>query len=104
MHPIAGAGSPKPPDHRSKIAAVLGNRVGLHSRPAGAFVRVAKGFRSSVKVVYGDKEADGKSILSILSLEANKGAFIAIEASGEDAREAVRALHKLIQDNFGEPD
>jgi phosphocarrier protein HPr len=82
----------------------LRNRVGLHSRPAGAFVRVAKEFQSRIKVSLGAKEADGKSILSVLSLEAGQGAFIEVEATGLDAAEAIRALHALVMGKFGEPE
>jgi phosphotransferase system HPr (HPr) family protein len=99
-----GAAAPKLPSVQAKALLTLRNRVGLHSRPAGAFVRIAKGFSSSIKVTYADKEADGKSILSILSLEAGQGAFIAVEAVGIDAPQAVQALRELVRDNFGEPD
>jgi phosphocarrier protein HPr len=98
-----------PADHakgalQAKVIVPLTNRVGLHSRPAGAFVRVAKGFRSNIRVTYGEKEVDGKSILAVLSLEANQGAYIGVEAVGDDAREAVDALRALIRDKFGEAD
>src|SRR5579859_7443256 len=79
----------------------LRNKAGLHARPAGAFTRVAKGFRSDIQLTYRDKQADGKSILSVLSLDAWQGAFITIEATGDDAQQAVDSLRKLIRDNFG---
>jgi phosphocarrier protein len=88
----------------ARLVMTLRNRVGLHSRPAGAFVRVAKEFKSRIKVTLRDKEADGKSILAVLSLEAEQGAFIEVEAAGADAPEADRALHALVIAQFGAPD
>jgi phosphocarrier protein HPr len=86
----------------ARITVTLGNRVGLHARPAGAFVRVANGFKSQISVICGDKSADGKRIMGVLSLDADRGASITIEATGDDAAEAVRALQALVADKFGE--
>ena len=80
----------------------LGNKVGLHSRPAAAFVKVAKGFRSSIQVKCADKEVDGKNLLAVLWLGAGNGASVTVEARGDDAREAVDALGVFIRDKFGE--
>jgi phosphotransferase system HPr (HPr) family protein len=82
----------------------LRNKSGLHGRPAGAFVRVAKAFRSDIHVNYRDKKANGKSILSLIQLDAWQHAFISLSATGEDAAAAMDALRDLIRTNFGEPE
>ena len=88
----------------AKVVLTLENRVGLHARPAGALVRVAKEFQSAITVTYGEKQANAKSILSILSLGAEKGALVSIEATGADAEQAVQKLRQLVRDKFGEPE
>jgi phosphotransferase system HPr (HPr) family protein len=88
----------------ARVFAVLNNRVGLHCRPAGAFVRIAKRFRSEVKLTHGGKEANGKSILEVMGLEAGNGALVVVKATGDDAQEAVQVLRTLIRNKFGEPD
>ena len=85
-----------------RITLKLVNKVGLHARPAGALVRVAKQFQSDVKVICRGKEANAKSILSILSLGAEGGAEIAIDATGDDAERALEVLRTLIEGRFGE--
>lgn len=90
--------------NHAQVLVTLLNKAGLHGRPAAMFVRTAKGFKSSIKVIYRDKEADGKSLLGLLRLDAWKNAFLVIEATGEDAPDAVRALRELIRDRFGEPE
>ena len=87
-----------------RIILKLVNKVGLHARPAGALVRVAKQFQSDVKVTCRDKEANAKSILSILSLGAEGGAEITIDATGDDAERALEVLRTLIEGRFGEPE
>ncbi len=88
----------------AKVVLTLENKVGLHARPAGALVRVAKEFNSTITVTFRDKQANAKSILSVLSLGAERGALVSIEAIGGDAEQAVEKLRQLIRDKFGEPE
>jgi phosphocarrier protein HPr len=78
------------------------HEVGLHARPAAMFVRTAKEFHSAIKVTHGEREANAKSILSVLTLGAEQGAVITLCAEGEDADQALEALTALVNDNFGE--
>jgi phosphocarrier protein HPr len=80
----------------------LHHKTGLHARPAAAFVQTAKKFKSDIKVSHDGREANAKSILTVLTLGANQGAVITIRAEGEDAAEALAALTALVEDNFGE--
>ena len=74
----------------------VGAQEGLHARPAAQFVKTAKGFSSEIVVVKGDKEANAKSSMKIMTLAAKKGDEIIIRAEGEDAEEAVDALVELM--------
>jgi phosphocarrier protein HPr len=78
------------------------NKLGLHARAAAKLVHTAARFKSDIKVRKGDEEVDGKSILGILLLAAGKGAVITIRADGEDEREALDAVEKLIDAKFDE--
>jgi phosphocarrier protein HPr len=78
------------------------HEVGLHARPAARFVQTAKQFKSDIKVAHGEREANAKSILTVLTLGVNQGAVITIRAEGEDADQALAALVALIENNFGE--
>ena len=85
-----------------EITLTIRHKVGLHARPAAMFVQTAKQFRSTVKVAHGEREANGKSILSILTLGAEQGAVITLRAEGEDADQVLEALRTLTENNFGE--
>ncbi|MBU0702962.1 MAG: HPr family phosphocarrier protein [Chloroflexi bacterium] len=78
------------------------HQVGLHARPAASFVQTARQFESDIQVIHGEREANGKSILKVLTLGVNQGAVITIRAEGEDAEAALAALERLIESNFGE--
>ena len=75
---------------------VVGPEAGLHARPAAQFVKTAKGFSSDIVVIKGEKQANAKSSLKIMTLGARKGDTIVIRAEGDDAEEAVDALAELI--------
>ncbi|MCF6461530.1 HPr family phosphocarrier protein [Clostridium sp. Cult3] len=85
-----------------KQEVVLQNETGLHARPASLFVKEASRFTADVKVVKDGKEYNAKSIMGILSMGAGKGDTILIQADGDDAEDAVKALVKLVNDNFNE--
>jgi phosphocarrier protein HPr len=72
------------------------NNQGLHARPAALFVQVANRFDSRVTVSRDNEEVDGKSIMGILMLGAEKGSVIVIQADGSDAQQAIVELEKII--------
>lgn len=81
---------------------LIANKTGLHARPAAQFVQAASKFKSRIKISKAGREADAKSIISVLSLGAGKGTEITLKAEGEDEQAAIDALAVLIQSNFGE--
>lgn len=78
-----------------EVEVVVGHPEGLHARPAARFVQTARQFRSRVRVVYNGREADAKSLLSLLALGVEQGAAVTLRAEGEDAEEALAALREI---------
>jgi phosphotransferase system HPr (HPr) family protein len=76
----------------SEAAVVLPAGVDLHARPAAEFVRTALGFSASIVVSSGDRDADAKSLLSVLALGAKGGTRLGLRAEGGDAATAVDVL------------
>jgi phosphotransferase system HPr (HPr) family protein len=76
----------------SEARVTLPDGVALHARPAAIFVRTAMKYKARISVVVNDREADAKSILSVLALGAGAGTTLRLVADGEDARDAVDAL------------
>jgi phosphocarrier protein HPr len=75
---------------------IVGPEEGLHARPASDFVKRAKQFFSDIVVIKGEREANAKSPLKLMTLEAKKNDTITIRAEGKDAEEAVNVLVDLI--------
>jgi len=84
--------------------ATISNRLGLHARPAMAFVEEASRFAAEITVrKSGDGETvDGKSILQMLMLAGTCGTVIEITAHGDDEASAIEALVRLVGSKFGE--
>ncbi|MDD4980759.1 MAG: HPr family phosphocarrier protein [Candidatus Omnitrophica bacterium] len=72
------------------------NKQGLHARPAALFVQVANKFDARITVERDKERVNGKSIMGILMLGAEKGSEITVEAEGEDAGLAIIELEKTI--------
>lgn len=80
----------------TKKDVTIQNEKGLHARPATLFIQKANYFKSSVWVENGDRKANAKSLLGVLSLAVSKGDVITLSAEGVDETEAVAGLSKLI--------
>jgi phosphocarrier protein len=80
------------------------NSLGLHARPAMAFVDEASKFESDVRVRRLDvpEEVDGKSIMQMLLLAATQGTELEIACAGPDADAALAALVRLVESRFDE--
>jgi phosphocarrier protein HPr len=78
------------------------NKLGLHARAAALFVQTVNKFSSQVNVSNDAMTADGRSIMGMLTLGANQGSKIQVEAIGDDAEKALRAIEKLLNNRFNE--
>jgi phosphocarrier protein HPr len=87
-----------------RIRVTLTNRQGLHARPAHLFVQTANAYASTLRVGRTDQEerVDGKSIMGMMMLAAERGVELELEATGPDADGMLRALAELVSANFGE--
>ena len=84
---------------------VIRNRLGLHARAAARVVKLANGFRSEIQFARADANqvtVDAKTIFGVLLLAATQGTAIEIMVDGPDEAEAIEALCRLIEGNFGE--
>ena len=83
---------------------VILNALGVHLRPADKFIRLACQFQSEIRVFNNGREINGKSILDMMTLAAEQGNQLILEARGPDADSAVAALADLVAARFNEDD
>jgi multiphosphoryl transfer protein len=81
---------------------LVSNPSGLHARPAALFASRAKQFESDIRLRRNDRRANAKSVVSIMTLEVDRGDRVTVEAQGPDAQEAVAVLSTLLAGGLGE--
>lgn len=82
--------------------ATIVNSLGMHARPAAQLVRIASGFQSNVELEHDGQVVNGKSIMGVMTLAAERGAVVRVRGDGPDAEAAVGAVLALIANGFGE--
>ena len=82
--------------------ARLGLEHGLHVRPASAFARRAQQHAGAVEVVCRQRPANGKSVSSLIALDARLGDELAITAGGPGCEAAAGELAALVAAGLGE--
>jgi phosphocarrier protein HPr len=85
-----------------QITTTITHAVGLHARPAALFVQTAKRYAANITVRTGERQANAKSIMQVLTLGAKQGSELTLQAEGDDSDQALQALQHLIEANFHE--
>lgn len=81
---------------------IIINKLGLHARAAAKLVATAGAFGASIQISVRDKSVDGKSIMAVMMLAANKNTEITVRCDGEDEQAALSAVLNIISQRFGE--
>jgi phosphocarrier protein HPr len=78
------------------------NKLGLHARAATKLVQLATRYPCEIQISRAGQTANAKSVMGVLLLCGSKGTKLDVEATGQEAEEAVRSLGELIFNRFGE--
>ncbi len=76
--------------------------MGMHARPAAAFVKTALQFKSDIYIERDGQTVNGKSILGLLTMACPYKGKLTLRVEGPDMAEAMKALETLIENKFGE--
>lgn len=79
---------------------VITDPQGIHARPAGALVKEAAAFSSSITISKDGREADAKRIFGVMSLAAKQGQKIMLKAEGADEDAAIEKLGTFLKENL----
>ena len=81
-----------------KLSFVVSDPVGLHARPATILVKAATQFQSDIKLAYNGKDVNLKSIMGVMSLGVPTKATVEIIAEGEDEKDVIAEIAKVIKE------
>jgi multiphosphoryl transfer protein len=102
---VNGAEAAVPSDDAATVtseAILIPNPTGLHARPSAVIANLAKGFKSSIKLQVGDRQANARSVTAIMALDVGQGAKVQVVASGPDAKAAVEKLGAVLAAGSGD--
>lgn len=85
-----------------KANVEIRNLTGLHLRPAGVLCNKAIQFKSKIHFQVRDTTANAKSVLSVLGACVKCGDEITFICEGEDEKEALDSMIKVVTDGLGE--
>lgn len=74
------------------------NELGMHARPAGMFVKLAKSCKSKIVICKDDKSSDVVRIMNVMRMGIRQGDEILITIEGEDEEEALQEVEKVCRD------
>lgn len=77
---------------------------GMHARPAGMLAAFAKRFDAEIRVEANGKKADGKRLLSLMSLGAVCGTELCFTITGSDEETAAAKLEAFCRGDMKESD
>lgn len=79
---------------------VVKDELGIHARPAGMLVKVAKPFASTITLECGEKKTSAKGLMGVMSMAVKQGNEVIVTAEGEDEEAAIAALEAFFNENI----
>ncbi|MDF2879138.1 MAG: Phosphotransferase System HPr (HPr) Family [Clostridia bacterium] len=83
-----------------KFSYIIKDQVGIHARPAGSLVKIAKEFDVNVVLESDGKSADLKKLMAVMTLGIKKGAQVTITVEGPDEEAAATQLEAFFITNL----
>lgn len=79
---------------------VITDPEGIHARPAGELVKVAKEFSSKITLTKDGKSGDCKKIFGIMALAVKNGNEVTLTFDGEDEEAACEKVSAFMKANM----
>ncbi|MBB5214348.1 HPr family phosphocarrier protein [Parapusillimonas granuli] len=84
------------------VDIVISNKLGLHARAAAKLTQLASRYSSEIYIARGAQRVNAKSIMGVMMLAAGLGVTVKVDATGDDAEQALQDIQALFANKFGE--
>ncbi len=78
----------------------INDKLGLHARPAGELVKLAKSFTSEIIIEKNAKFSDATKLFGVMAMNIKCGDSIIVKIEGEDEDKAAEAIEKFFNENL----
>ena len=89
-------------ESKATRTVVVTDPAGVHARTAVAIAETVRRGKSRVTLVKDGQPVEGTEVLQILTMVADQGDTVTLEAVGPDAEAVLSALEPLFAGRFGE--
>lgn len=96
LNPAEAAGEPASGTTLTSAPIVVTAQAGLHARPAAALAATARRYTADLRLLKDGREANLRSVVSIMALEVAGGESVAVVARGPDAPAAIAAIAEVL--------
>lgn len=79
---------------------VITDEIGIHARPAGLLVGVAKKYESKVVLSANGKKAEATKLMAVMGMGVKCGHEVEIEVAGADEEAACGAMKAFFEKNL----
>lgn len=75
------------------------DELGVHARPAGLLVKLAKTYASKVTIEKDGKTCDMRKLMAVMGLGIKQGETITVTVEGEDETVAAEEIAAFLNEN-----
>ena len=75
------------------------DELGVHDRPAGLLVKLAKNYASKVTIEKDGKTCDMRKLMAVMGLGIKQGETITVTVEGEDETVAAEEIAAFLNEN-----
>lgn len=79
---------------------VIKDELGIHARPAGLLVKVAKNFNSEIIIKKNEKSVNAVKLMALMGLGVKCGDTVTVTVSGNDEETAFQAMEEFFKSNL----
>ena len=76
------------------------DQEGIHARPAGQLVKLAKGFASDVTIRRGERSVSAKKLFALMGMGIKQDEVVTVTVSGADEEAALTALETFFREQL----
>lgn len=76
------------------------DEVGIHARPAGMLVKVAKEKSATVTLKTAKGSADARKLMAIMALGVKQGDVVTVEVEGENEAVVAKEMQTFFEENL----
>ena len=83
-----------------EFSYIITDKDGIHARPAGELVKIAKEFESIILIMANEKDGDCKRIFTVMAFGVIKGQEVTLRFEGPDEDKAFEAVTGFMKEKL----